>query len=250
VAVLQRLALIGDVHGNRPALEAVLAEIDRRGIRHIIGLGDLAGKGPSGAAVVDLCRERCAVNLLGNWDAALARRLGDATFTWYQQELGPDRLAWLGSRPFAHDLVVSGQRVRLVHASPQGVNHRVHQHGAWEPMRAMFEPTELTDPSFVPQVVGYADIHTPFVRTFHQQTLFNVGSVGNPLDTTLAAFVVLEGVVDDPAPAPWGLEIVRVPYDIDRAIADAVTAGSPQQEAWRFELTTAIYRGQMPDQER
>ena len=243
---MQQIAVIADVQGNLPALEAVLADIDRRGITRIINLGDLAGKGASGAAVVDLCRERCEITILGNWDAALASRTGNAHFTWYQQELGPERLAWLGSLPFSVDLVLSGQRVRLVHASPQGVNHRVYQAGPDEPKLAMFENTDLTDPDFVPTVVGYADIHTPYVRSFHFRTLFNVGSVGNPLDMTLASYVVLEGVPDEVNPAPWGLQIVRVPYDIERAIADVRESGAPLPDAWAFELTTARYRRQMP----
>lgn len=243
---MQQIALIGDIQGNLPALEAVLADIDRRGIERIIGLGDLAGKGASGSAVVDICRVRCETTILGNWDAAIATFVGDADFSWYQAELGPERRAWLGSLPFSVDFVLSGQRVRLVHASPQGVNHRVFQTGADEVKLEMFENTDLTDPAFVPTVVGYADIHTPYVRTFHHRTLFNVGSVGNALDTTLASYVVLEGVPDEPDVAAWGLQIVRVPYDVERAIADVREAGAPRAEAWAFELTTARYRRQMP----
>lgn len=64
----ERLALISDVHGNLTALEAVLADIEARGITRIFNLGDYVGKGPRGPEVVDLCRERCEVNILGNWD--------------------------------------------------------------------------------------------------------------------------------------------------------------------------------------
>jgi hypothetical protein len=184
--------------------------------------------------------------VLGNWDLAIATFEGDGDFAWYQQELGPERRAWLGSLPFSFDFVLSGQRVRLVHASPQGVNHRVYQAGPDEPKLAMFEPTDLTDDAFVPTMVGYADIHTPYVRSFHHRTLFNVGSVGNPLDTTLACYMVLEGVPDEPDAGPWGLQMVRVPYDIERAIADVRDAGAPRADAWAFELTTARYRRQMP----
>ena len=239
---MEKVALIGDIHGNLPAFEAVLADIDRRGIERIICLGDVAGKGPSGAAVVDLCRQRCAVTIQGNWDAGLARIQDHPAFHWYQQELGPERLDWLGGLPFGFDFVMSGQRMRLVHASPQGVNTRVHQSAPREELLMMFETTDLTDRTFVPDIVGYADIHTPFVRTFRQKMLFNVGSVGNPLDVPLAAWVVLEGMLDDPAPAPWGVQIVRVPYDIERAIADAQAVDFPETEIWARELTTARYR--------
>jgi predicted phosphodiesterase len=239
---MERMALIGDIHGNLPALEAVLADIDRRAIERIICLGDVAGKGPSGAAVVDLCRQRCAVTLQGNWDAFLAHPQDHSAIQWYRQELGPERLAWLGRLPFRYDFVMSGRRIRLVHASPQGVTTRVHQTASREELLAMFDTTDLTDPGFVPDVVAYADIHTPFVRTFHQGTLINIGSVGNPLDVPLAAWALLEGMLDDPTPAPWGVQIVRVPYDIDRAIADAREAGFPETDVWERELITARYR--------
>lgn len=247
---MQRIALIGDIHGNLPALASVLADIDRRGVDQIICLGDLTGKGPDGARVVDICHERCDVVLLGNWDDRLSRPEEHPSMTWYRQELGPERCIWLGALPIAHDFVLSGQRVRLVHASPQGINHRVHQAGPIEPMLAMFETTEFAGSAFVPDVVGYADIHTAFVRTFHRRMLFNVGSVGNPLDTTLAAYVVLEGTIDGSRLDPWGIQIVRVPYDIDRALADARAAGSPDYAAYEWELTSARYRDQMPPIER
>lgn len=163
---MDRLALIGDIHGNLPALEAVLAEIDRRGIERIICLGDVAGKGPSGATAVDLIRQRCAVTIQGNWDAGLAQHASHPTVKWCQRELGAERRAWLGGLPFRYDFVLSGQRVRQVHASPQGVEHRVLQSAPPEHLLMMFENTDLTDANFQPDIVGYADTHTPFVRTF------------------------------------------------------------------------------------
>ena len=65
---MDRIALISDVHGNLTALEAVLADIDARGITRILNLGDYVGKGPRGADVIELCQDRCEVNIRGNWD--------------------------------------------------------------------------------------------------------------------------------------------------------------------------------------
>jgi protein phosphatase len=239
---MERLALIGDIHGNLPAFESVLADIDRRGIERILCLGDVAGKGPRGAAVVDLCRQRCTVTLQGNWDAGLTQTAKHPSVQWCQRELGAERLAWLASLPIRYDFVLSGQRIRLVHASPQDVEHRVLQSAPPEQLLTMFATTDLTDPNFFPDVVGYADTHTPFLRTFPQQTLFNVGSVGNPLDCPLAAWMEIEGNVDDPNPAPWSARIVRVPYDIDQAIADAHAAMYPEAEDWGDQLRHPTYR--------
>lgn len=64
-------AVISDVHANAPALHAVLADIDRRGITRVICLGDTVGYGPDPLECVDLVREKCAWALMGNHDFAV-----------------------------------------------------------------------------------------------------------------------------------------------------------------------------------
>jgi diadenosine tetraphosphatase ApaH/serine/threonine PP2A family protein phosphatase len=61
-------AVISDVHANAAALRAVLADIDRRGIKRVICLGDTVGYGPDPLECVDLIRERCDWALMGNHD--------------------------------------------------------------------------------------------------------------------------------------------------------------------------------------
>lgn len=222
------------------ALRAVIADIDARGITRIINLGDLAGKGPDGAQAIDLCREICEVNVRGNWDEALAT-VHDANWaSSVQEKLGPERCAWLGSLPFAYDITFGGKRIRLLHASPQGTFHRVMQRGDDEPKLAMFETTEHTDPEFIPEVVGYGDIHTAYLRSFHEKILFNVGSVGNPLDLTMAAYAVLESTG-----ATLGISIVRVPYDIATELRRARESGMHGYDEYAWELTTGRYRREM-----
>jgi len=70
---MDKIAVISDVHGNIPALEAVLADIRERGIDLIYNLGDLIGKGARSDLVVDRCREVCQVIVRGNWDDHLLR---------------------------------------------------------------------------------------------------------------------------------------------------------------------------------
>jgi hypothetical protein len=66
----------------------------------------------------------------------------------------------------------------------------------------------------------HGNIHATFARTLyrHQKTLFNSGSGGNPLDEPTAAYAILEGQLHGPTPAPFAVQIVRLPYDIERAI--------------------------------
>lgn len=56
---MDRIAVISDIHGNMPVLKSLLSDIKSRGINRIMCLGDLAGKGPSSAAVVDVVKENC-----------------------------------------------------------------------------------------------------------------------------------------------------------------------------------------------
>ena len=72
--MLDRVAIISDVHGNVTALQAVLADIQARGITRIVNLGDVIGKGPRGSEAVRLVRAACEVTVRGNWDTSIARQ--------------------------------------------------------------------------------------------------------------------------------------------------------------------------------
>ncbi|MHA7134179.1 metallophosphoesterase family protein [Oerskovia turbata] len=242
---LERIAVVSDVHGNLTALEAVLADIAARGIEHVINLGDYVGKGPRGSAVVDRCREACAVNVRGNWDDFLPATGPDASveMRWWHDELRPDQLSWLAALPLSHDLLLSGRRIRLFHASAASVHTRVHFHHTDEQFAAMFATTDLTGPGPEPTMVGYGDIHDAYVEVHEGRTLFNVGSVGNPLDEPTPSYAILEGRLDDEAPGPFGLQLVRVPYDVEAEIEVARRLAMPTADVWAVELRTGVYRG-------
>ena len=211
---MDRIAVLSDIHGNMPALEAALDDIRQRGVTRILCLGDLVGKGPDSARAVDLCRDVCDAVVRGNWDDGILAESDHPTLQWHQRQLGPERLAYLANLPPTIEFIMSGRRVRLFHASAQGIYHRVHMNDTPDNHLAMFDNTPFTGDSFVPDVVGYGDIHTAYLQTFQQRILFNVGSVGNPLDLTQASYVVMEGSYGSHAARPFGLQFVRVPYDI------------------------------------
>jgi predicted phosphodiesterase len=242
-AARDRLAIISNIHGNLPALEAVLADIGNRSIKTIYCLGDLIGKGPDGAEAVDICRDRCVATLRGNWDEWTAGAGEHPTHHWNRERLGPERLGWLRDLPGTAEFQISGQQVRLFRASQQSVHHRVRQYDAPAIHAQMFDNTDFTGAGRVPDIVGYGDIHIAYVKTLPHKTLFNAGSVGNPLDMPLASYAVLEGDYGGDAATPWGISIVRVPYDIERAIAQAEASGMPDLPEYASELRTARYRG-------
>jgi protein phosphatase len=245
---VERIAIISDVHGNLTALDAALSHIGAAGITTILNLGDLVGKGPRPAQVVDRCRAACAVTVKGNWDSDVATDSGPirAKLAWHRAQLGEARLAYLDALPGTHDFQLSGRRVRLFHASPESPFHRVQQSAPREELQAMFGNTDFTGSGPEPDIVGYGDIHQAYLVNFAHRTLFNAGSIGNPLDIPQVSYVILEGVFGGEVVQPWSLQFVRLPYDIDAEIAAAQASGMPDLEHYINELHTAVYRGRTP----
>jgi protein phosphatase len=241
---LDKIAVISDVHGNMQALETVLADIRARGIDLIYNLGDLVGKGPRSDLAIDRCREVCQVILRGNWDDIIAGDDLHEGGRWVRAQIGEARADYLRQLPNVYDFWLSGKRVRLYHASQKSVYYRVNP---WQPIevhRAMFENTEFTgfdQPE--PDVVGYGDIHGAYMLSFDHKTLFNAGSVGNPLDMPLATYVILSGNLDSEKLGYFSVDFVRLPYDIEATIEEARAIDVPEFDLLSVELRTAVYRG-------
>lgn len=246
LAHMDKIAIISDIHGNMPALETVLADIRQRGIDIIYNLGDVVGKGAHSGLAVDLCRETCHAIVQGNWEAEILRTRDHLVLNWYADQIGSERLDYLRALPYVCDFWMSGKRVRLFHASQESVFTRIYAWETYETHRAMFENTPFTgmdEPA--PDVVGYGDIHCAYMHTLYldQKILFNVGSVGNPLDLPLATYVIMTGNFDSQKTGLLSIDFVRIPYDIDLAIQQARQVGVHEVEAYAIELQTAVYRG-------
>ncbi len=244
---LERIALISDVHGNLTALEAVLADIEARGITRIFNLGDYVGKGPRGQAVVDRCREVCEVNILGNWDDFLPdpdrQYPAGGSMLWWREELRADQHTWLRNLPFCHDFQLSGRQIRLFHASATTVHHRVYFDHDETAYRSMFENTPATGDGPLPTVVAYGDTHDAYYECDLGRTLINVGSVGNSLHDPTPVYTILEGTENSAAPAPFSIQFVRVPYDAHAELAIAHDLGAPELDGYESEIIHGIYRG-------
>ena len=99
------LAIIADVHGNVLALEAVLADIRRRGLAQIVNLGDSVNGPLEPARSYDLLRQIDAVHVRGNGDRMTAEggHGCSKSGSFARERLDSEALAWLGALPTAHD---------------------------------------------------------------------------------------------------------------------------------------------------
>lgn len=112
-----RLGVIADIHGNLPALEAVLATLDGMSVNRLINLGDCASGPLWPAETVALLRSREISHVRGNHDRAMGSAstsgLGESdTYAW--QVLDPDARAWLSGLPV--EITVEG--ALCFHATP------------------------------------------------------------------------------------------------------------------------------------
>ena len=227
------MALIADIHGNRPALEAVAADIGRRGIEQICCLGDVVGKGPSTKWALNWARQNCALVLAGNWDLFIAEN-PEGKCQFHVDQLDAADLDWLRALPLEHRCLFSGRRVRLVHGRPSfeliGVSAQAER---YDEVFGQGEPYD---------VLGYADIHQPGMRILPgDRYVFNTGSVGNALNDTRAHYVILSGEPGK-ASADFCINMVSVEYDREQAIRDARDAvGLVRADAFIREIETGVY---------
>jgi predicted phosphodiesterase len=225
----ETLALLSDVHGNRPALEAVLADIAARGI----------SRDPNG--VIDVLRERGIPSLLGNYDEGVGGETGDcgcfyadkaaeavgkASYAFTVAEVTAERKAYLRSLPREAHLTLGGQKVHLVHGSPRRINEYL--------LRDRDEKTyERLAASETGDVLAFGHTHESWHRRFGRVLFVNVGSVGRPKDgDPRAGYAILTAEAagsgpDSGADSEVTVEFVRVPYDFEAVAGAVLAAGLP-----------------------
>ncbi len=234
------IAVITDIHGNLPALEASLARIDELGIEEIYCGGDLVGYGPHPNEVCALVEERGIPTIYGNYDYAIARDLEDcgcAYVTQHDRELGQRSVEWtlahtdgrskafMRELPFDLRFELGQRRIRLVHGSPRKVNEYL-----FEDKPARLYERLARDAGCDVLVFGHT--HKPWIREHGGVRFVNCGSVGKPKDgdprTTFAVLELDGGEVR--------ATIERVAYDADAVAAEIRDAGLPGEYADKLVL--------------
>ncbi len=229
------VAVITDVHGNLPALEAVLAHIDQLGVERVLCGGDLVGYGPHPNEVCALIAERSIPTIYGNYDYAIARDQADcgcAYVTQHDRDLGQLSVEWtlantnqqskdfMSELPFDLRFTVGAVDVHLVHGSPRKVNEYLFED---KPAR-LYERLAAAESD---RVLVFGHTHKPWLREYGGVLFVNCGSVGKPKDgDPRAAFALLTAGEAGVEPT-----IVRVEYDARIVAGEVRDAGLPGEYA-------------------
>lgn len=189
------LAIISDIHGNLPALEAVIADIERAGVTDVIVNGDLVGRGPEGDAVVKRIVALGWPCVGGNHEEYLldfAHRRVPAAW-WELEEWAASR--WMaaelsaGSLEFIDDLPFCLERgpLHIVHGTMDTNREGL---GSWTSDDALSAQLDQCGA----QVLVCAHTHRAMVRRLGSRTVVNVGSVGLPFNgDTRAQYAIFRG---------------------------------------------------------
>ncbi len=219
-----RLAVFGDVHGNLPALEAVLADIDRRSPDTVVCLGDLAFKGPAPSECVALVRERGIPCVQGNTDLYLVdEALGrphpvpegysfnpdlKLYLEWHLDRLRPEDVDYLKDLPASLESGTGDHRVLAVHGTPGTPWGNIIP---GQPLEEVAGAVARATAAAI--VMGHT--HRALLLRTAGKLLVNAGGVGQSLDGDWRASYVL---LDTQGAS---VEFRRVTYDLDRTVAQA-----------------------------
>jgi predicted phosphodiesterase len=223
------VAALYDIHGNTPALRAVLAELERSGVQRIVVGGDVAA-GPAPRETIELLMaiEPCPVFVMGNADREIIEQFDAGRTDIDAEQDAPERWA-----AFAAARLERGQRdflagfaatvtlqieglgeVRFCHGTPRSDTEAITTATPDRRLRGLLADVRE-------QVVVCGHTHRQFDRRVEGHRVINAGSVGLPYEGRRGAFWALLGP---------DVQLRRTEYDLERALAELRASGFPDTE--------------------
>ena len=210
-----RIAALYDIHGNLPALDAVLADVHRAGVDRILIGGDVL-PGPMPRETIDRLR---AIDIpvdyiRGNGDRATLEQVAtgqvpnvpaayQGVFRWVAEQLGPDDVQFLSSWPATRRMQVEciGEVV-FCHATPRNDTEIFTRETPEDALLPAFAGVSAA-------LVVCGHTHMQFDRMVNGIRVVNAGSVGMPFGRPGAYWALLGPIV----------ELRHTAYDLQAAAA-------------------------------
>jgi predicted phosphodiesterase len=200
-----RVAALYDVHGNLPALDAVLAEVARERVDAIVCGGDVCA-GPMPQECLDALRAAGALFVRGNADRELPQ--------WPTARLGEEGRAFLAGLPLIVSLDVDGLGPTcFCHATPRSDDEIVTRLTPDDELAVAIDGIDE-------RVVVAGHVHVQFDRIVGDRRFVNAGSVGMPYEARRGAFWALLGP---------DVELRCTAYDAEAAVERMRATGYPDE---------------------
>lgn len=213
---MSKIAFISDIHGNFPALKAVLEDIDKRGIDTIVCLGDLVGYYSMINEVIDIIRERNIFTVMGNHDFAMVYNKGLINRSKTCTKILGKQLLYIKKRNFNfllglkdyYRVIVNNKSFFCVHG---GLKNRIDEY--------LTDSNEnyFLENSFQENYLVTGHTHIFINNISGDKIHLNPGSIGQPRDgDNRASYLIVDNLK---------AQQVRVAYDIDFLVNDMVSRG-------------------------
>jgi len=237
-----KLAILADIHGNAVALKKVLKDIQQEGINQFIVLGDIVMIGPEPATVFGVIKDLnplCWIK--GNTDIWLEKFGYDREpvtprekelygfLSFAKTKLTYDEIALLKRLPIKMSLALGSTMVLCVHGSPRSVSEIMDGRVPIKEMEQMVKGVEET-------IVLSGHSHVPYVGEVGGKHIFNVGSIGRPLDGNTSASY---GILDISLSSRPQFTIRRINYSVTDTIRMARKLSFPNIEKYEYSLLNA-----------
>ena len=239
-----RFAIFGDIHANLEALHAVLADAEAHSATHYVCLGDVVGYNANPHECVEIIQKLECPVVKGNHDEQASIETGLENFNplaeeainWTREHLTDEDKQWLRELEFRHQV----RDFTIVHATldtPEGWGYVFNQLDAeasfhHQHTNLCFYGHTHAPRAYVCDKINGSVKGLPLQRLIiepNKKYFINVGSVGQPRDGDWRAAYCIY------SPTEHLVELRRIAYDIDTAMAKILDAGLPPRLAERLE---------------
>ena len=233
---IMRIALVGDIHANLPALESVIRHAEQQGAQEIWNIGDYVGYGAFPEEVVQRMRLYESSSIIGNYDLKVLRFPKQSekwrkskhpykwlAFQWAYNHLFPESRDFLATLPKERIIHKVGQHFLLTHGSPASNEELLDQNTSLDHLSSLYRLAEdRYKVRFAAIICGHS--HQAFARQVEHGWFINTGSVGRPDDGDPRACYALLTLEQE----HLAVEHFLVDYDLDRAVRAIRENGLPE----------------------
>jgi len=236
----RKIAILGDIHANLEALNAVIEDARARAVTDFVCVGDVVGYNANPSECIRIVRDVCNVTVRGNHDHYCSydenlddfQPLAASVIAWTRRQLSADDVTWLRDLPLRKPFA----GFTLVHSTldmPDRWGYVFDTLSAEANFSYQMTPLCFHGHTHVPMVYEKRPEVTrsepyPIKMALGAKYFINVGSVGQPRDgnpdCSYVIFCTKSRTID----------FIRIPYDIQTAMEKNIRAGLPERLAHRL----------------
>jgi putative phosphoesterase len=226
-----KIAILGDIHGNLPALQIAYDVAVKANAEKIYHLGDLGGYAPFVNEVVDFLIEHKIEGVQGNYDETVAfdkphcgckyendfqAEMAHLSFEWTKKHVTEKSKNYMKNLPFQISFNAEGKKINIFHATPTKNNLYWYEDRPDKFFLLMSEKAKA-------DILIYGHTHIPYFKSLNGKYFINAGSVGKPKDKDPRTCVCLIDIKRDEVLVSF----IRKEYDIKLVVNAIIKSNLP-----------------------